>query len=126
MTSIELRTYGPMNYYPLRNIIEDKVSSTKIVEGLVTIHAKGATPGRVVIDRELVDDFDKVLRNMIPVIGWRHGNAYAHLRSTTMGTTYTLPFRNSKLLLPISYEIYFVETRPVYNHRRIVHLYIRG
>lgn len=69
MTSIELRTYGPMNYYPLRNIIEGKVSSTKIVEGLVTIHAKGATPGRVVIDRELVDDFDKVLRNMIPVIG---------------------------------------------------------
>lgn len=45
------------------------MSSTKIVEGLVTIHAKGATPGIVVIDRELVNDFDKVLRNMIPVIG---------------------------------------------------------
>ncbi len=126
MTSIELRTYGPMNYYALRPIIEDKIASTGLAKGLVTIHAKGATPSIVVIDRDLLEDFDRVLRNIIPVIGWRHGNAYAHLRSTVMGTAYTLPFKDAKLLLPRNYEVYFVETRPVYNHRRIVHLYIRG
>jgi len=126
MTNIVLKTLGPMKYYALRNVIEDKILTTNIAKGLITIHAKGATPGIIIINKELVDNFDKILRKIVPVIVWKHGNAYAHLRSTIMGTTYTLPFKDSKLLLPMNYEIYFVETRPVYNHKRIIHLYIRG
>ncbi len=122
MSSIELKTFGPMNYYPLRSIIEDKVLSTSIPSGLVTIHAKGATPRIIVIEQDFLEDFDRVLRSMIPVNEWRHGNSYAHLRSTVMGSSYTIPFKDYRLLLPIGYEVYFVETRPVYNHRRTVYL----
>ncbi len=115
-----------MNYFPLRDRIEAEIKKCDINRGLVTIHARGATPAIVIISRRELEYFDELLKTLVPVTGWRHGNAYAHLRSTIVSTTKTLPFTDNKLMLPTDYEVYFLETRPVYNHRRIVHLYIRG
>ena len=123
---LELLTYGPMNYFPLRTRIESEISKCGLSQGLVTIHARGETPAIVIIYSRDLEEFDEALKKMIPVVGWRHGNAYAHLRSTVVSTTKTVPFKENKLMLPSGYEVYFLETRPVYNHRRIVHLYIRG
>ncbi|MCD6488472.1 MAG: YjbQ family protein [Desulfurococcales archaeon] len=122
----KIKTHGPMNYFPLRKTIEDEIKKTKLSHGLVTIHVKGATPGIVIIDKNELDNIDKALRKLVPVYGWRHGNAYAHLRSTITSTTHTLYFKENKLELPPNHEIYLVETRPVYNHWRTIHLYIRG
>ncbi len=126
MKKIELRTHGPMSYFPLRSRIEYEIRESGITEGLVTIHARGATPAIVIVSQGDLEHFDELLKKLVPVAGWRHGNAYAHLRSTIISTTKTLVFIDDKILLPPDYEVYFLETRPVYNHRRIVHIYIRG
>ncbi len=123
---IELRTYGPMSYFPLRDRIEAEIRGCGISKGFVTIHARGATPAIVVVSHRDLEYFDDLLKRLVPVTGWRHGNAYAHLRSTITSTVKTLCFTEGELLLPRDYEVYFLETRPVHNHRRLVHLYVRG
>ncbi len=124
--ALRIRTHGPMSYFPLRRLIEEKIRDAGVKEGLVTIHAKGATPGILVVDRDDLDAVDRVIKSLVPVAGWRHGNAYAHLRSTILSTTHTLVVKDARLYLPPRHEVYFVETRPVYNHERIIHLVIRG
>ncbi len=126
MVELEIRTHGPMSYFPLRRMIEERLAETGIARGLVTIHAGGATPAIIVIGKDELRFIDEALKNMIPVVGWVHGNAYAHLRSTIASTVKTLVFGDGRLILPDDYEVYFLETRPVYNHRRKIHLYIRG
>jgi len=126
MAELEIRTYGPMSYFPLRRMIEEKIAEVGVSKGLVTIHARGATPAIIVVKRSGLDLIDEALKRMVPVVGWAHGNAYAHLRSTIASTVKTLVFENERLALPDDYEVYFLETRPVYNHKRKIHLYIRG
>ena len=126
LVELEIVTHGPMSYFPLRELIEDRIKEIGLLRGLVTIHARGATPAIVVVSREELEYFDEALKEMIPIVGWSHGNAYAHLRSTITSTVKTLVFENGRLMLPDDYEVYFLETRPVYNHRRRIHLYIRG
>ena len=126
MTSFEIRTYGPMKYFRLRKIIEEELRLTGLTKGLVTIHVKGATPGLLVFDEEYVQVFDSLLKKLVPVTGYRHGNAYEHLRSCIMSTTHTLFFDSKGLRLPPSYEVFLVETRPVHNHKRVLHVIIRG
>ncbi len=121
-----ITTHGPMSYFPLRRIIEEYIKETGLEKGLVTISVKGATPGIIIVDKSEIQSIDHALKELIPVIGWEHGNAYAHLRSTIMSTTQTIPFINKRLVLPQSHQVYLVETRPVYNHQRTIILYIRG
>jgi len=115
-----------MSYFPLRKIIEEYIEETGLKEGLVTISVKGATPGIIIVDRSELQSIDHAIKKLVPVTDWEHGNAYAHLRSTIMSTTQTIPFINKRLVLPRSHQVYLVETRPVYNHQRTIILYIRG
>ncbi|ADI31816.1 hypothetical protein Shell_0695 [Staphylothermus hellenicus DSM 12710] len=126
LVNLVIRTFGPMKYFPLRRIIEEEIEDTDTNRGVATIHAKGATPGIIVISKDDLDYFDQIIKNIIPITGWKHGNAYAHLRSTIMSTTQTIYYENKKLYMPDNYEVYFVETRPVHNHRRTIHLIIHG
>jgi len=126
MIKLSFRTYGPMTYFPLRDIIEGEVSKSGISEGLATIHARGATPAILVVRRDELSLIDEFLKRLVPVAGWLHGNAYAHLRSTIASTVKTLIIDGGKLAIPETYEIYFLETRPVHNHERSIHIYLRG
>ena len=124
--SYEIRTHGPMKYYGIRELVEEAVRESGYVNGLVHIHAVGATPFLLIASRRDVDALNRLLIRLVPVTGWRHGNAYAHLRSSLMGTHLVVPFIDRKLWMNEDQEIYFVETRPVHNHRRIIHLIIHG
>ncbi len=126
MSRFEIRTYGPMKYFRLRRIIEEELRLTGLAKGLVTIHVKGATPGLLVFDEEQVQVFNSFLKKLVPATSYRHSNAYEHLRSSIMSTTHTLFFDSEGLRLPPSYEVFLVETRPVHNHKRTLHLIIRG
>jgi len=122
----EIVTYGPMSYFPIRRIVEEEIRKSGVKEGLVTVHAKGATPAIIVSKRDEIEKVDEAIRRIVPTLGWKHGNAYAHLRSTLLSTVKTLIVSSGELTLPTDYEIFFLETRFVYNHRRQLHFYIRG
>ncbi len=122
--TFEFRTNGPMKYYDLTGLLRSVIVEHSVSEGLIHVHAVGATPGLVLLPGEHVDDFNDLLVRIIPVTGWRHGNAYAHLRSTLMGTHLVIGVYESQLWIPRGYHVYYVETRPVHNHRRRIHLFI--
>ncbi len=126
MAKIVVKTHGPMAYFPLRHLVEDYIAKTRLSKGLTTVSVEGATPGLIIASRRELDRIDEALKRLVPVTGWKHGNAYAHLRSIVMSTTQTIPFIDKKLLLPEDYQLYLVETRPVHNHDRTVLIYIRG
>ncbi|WFO76364.1 YjbQ family protein [Desulfurococcaceae archaeon MEX13E-LK6-19] len=115
-----------MSYFPLRDKIEEAIEKHGLSNGVVWIHAKGATPAIIIARDNDLDLIDKWLRENIPVYGWRHGNAYAHLRSTVLSTVKPIVFKNRKLMIPKEYNVFFLETRPVYNHKRTIHLWITG
>lgn len=126
LEEIRIKTYGPMNYFPLKGRIEEAIDKHGFNNGVVWVHAKGATPAIIIARGKDLEVIDRWLRKNIPVYGWRHGNAYAHLRSTVLSTLKTIVFKNRKLVIPREYNIFLLETRPVYNHERTVYLWITG
>ncbi len=126
MGTLKIKTYGPMNTFPLRRVIEEIIVKYGINTGILTLHAKGATALLTIVQKNFINQYISALTKLVPVTGWRHGNAYAHLRSTIGGSALTIPIENNRIALENSYEIYFIETRPVYNHTRTIYYMIRG
>lgn len=126
LSSIEILTHGPMSYYDLTDMIEEEVARSSIETGIVHVHAKGSTPGVFIARYDSLKQIGEFIKNLVPVTGWKHGNAYAHLRSLVFGTGLTIPVFNKRILLPREYKVYFVETRPVHNHRRTIHVIVTG
>lgn len=126
LSSIEILTHGPMSYYDLTDIIEEEVARSNIEKGIIRVHAKGSTPGVFIARRNSLKQIDGFIKNLIPVTGWKHGNAYAHLRSLVFGTGLSIPVSNRRILLPREYRVYFVETRPVHSHRRTIYVVVTG
>ncbi len=123
---VEFRTTGPMKYYDITSIVRDIIAESSIRNGIVFIHAVGATPAVLLVHREHLDKIDEYAKTDIPVTGWLHGNAYAHLRSSIIGTSLIIPVINGKLWIHENYRIYYLETRPVHNHRRKIVVFVKG
>ncbi len=124
-TEVEIITRGPMKYFDLTSILHDVVSESGIRLGIVDIHAVGATPALILVKNEVLDYLDEFIKTYVPITGWKHGNAYAHLRSALLGTHKRIPIINGMPLLGGT-RLYFLETRPVHNHRRKIIFLVRG
>jgi len=123
---IEVKTWGPMELFPLRKYIEEEIGRAGISRGIAILSIEGATPALVVLQRGLEKQFLNNITELVPFTIWRHGNAYAHLISTFISTSTTIPIESSKLLLPDDYDIYLLETRSVHNHTRRIYLLLHG
>ncbi len=115
-----------MELYPLRKIVRDIIAESSIGLGNILISVEGATPALVILRKGFEKKFINLLETLIPFTIWRHGNAYAHLISATISTSIVIPIENSDLLLDKDYEVFLLETRAVYNHRRRLFIYIHG
>lgn len=126
MKTIEVATFGPMELFPIRNAVECAVAESGIEFGSLLISVEGATPALVILERGLEKAFIRVLETLVPFTIWRHGNAYAHLISTMISTSIVIPIENGDLLLGKDYDVFLLETRAVYNHKRKINICIRG
>lgn len=117
---IELVTYGPNKLFD----ITDRVAklAAGVEEGLLVLQAVGSTGALVTLPRraEVIEAFERDLWDLVPTLGWMHpGNAYAHLRSTLIGTALALPVVGGSLPLG-DCGIFFLENQPAMNRRRAV------
>jgi len=117
---IRFTTYGPNKLFD----ITDQVLSLAggVEEGAVFLQAVGSTGALLVLPRreEVLRAFEQDLWDLVPTLGWRHpGNAYAHLRSTLMGTTLALPIVRGEVPLSGS-GVFFLENQPAMNRPRVV------
>ena len=115
---VEVKTFGPLELHPVTQIVENIVRESCSGEGIAWISVEGATPALLILEKGSEKMFIEYITKLVPISGWRHGNAYAHLISTLVGTTLAIPIIEGKLVLKPSQELYLLETRFVYNHTR--------
>ena len=95
--------------------VERVVSQSGVVSGLCSVYVPHTTAGVLVnenADPDILSDFLTTLERLVPWDnGYRHaeGNAAAHIKSTLVGTSQTVPVRGGRMALGRWQGIYFAE-----------------
>ena len=86
--------------------VEAVVKKSKVKEGLCTVFAMHATAAIIInenADPNICLDLIDSLNEIIPKGKWRHdkldGNADAHIKSSILGPSETIPIKNNQLQL---------------------------
>ncbi len=116
-----LLTHGPNKLFDVTDLVADAAS--RIGEGVVAVFSKGSTGALVVIPRRRAEEYEEALWDLVATDGWEHpGNAYAHLRSTLLGTSLLLPVHEGRPCIPAGYGVFFVENQPANVRRRVIYV----
>lgn len=111
--------------------ITDKVNSmikkSKVKNGICNIFAAHATAAIIInenYDTNICLDIFDALNKLIPKGIWRHdaidGNADAHIKSTILGPSETIPIKNGQLDLGRWQSAMFVELDGPRSNRKII------
>lgn len=126
---IEIETQGNFDVVDITETAQDKLRSSLLQEGMVTIFNPSSTGGFATIEHEecLKEDIEKIFKNLIPDNHdyghdkrWHDGNGHAHWRSSFLKTSLTVPFSHGLLLLGVWQQIVFVEFDNRPRKRKIV------
>jgi secondary thiamine-phosphate synthase enzyme len=120
-------TAARTEFLNLTERIETALKATRIQEGMALLFVPHTTAGLTInenADPDVLSDLAKGLERMAPAnAGYRHqeGNSDAHLKSSLMGCSLTVPIVGGALRLGTWQGIYFCEfdgprTRKVWVH----------
>lgn len=91
--------------------VQEIVGKSGIRDGICLVFVPGAT-GAVVInenEKNLVEDFKRILEKMVPEKGYKHPhNAHSHLRAMLLGPGETIPVSGGRLVLGAWQSIFLV------------------
>ncbi|HXF58207.1 MAG TPA: secondary thiamine-phosphate synthase enzyme YjbQ [Candidatus Saccharimonadales bacterium] len=113
--TLELKTRGRTEFVPLSERIATEASAMLAGSGAILVYVPHTTAGVCVnegYDPDVVGDLERILDRMVPwEAGYRHaeGNTAAHMKAVLIGTSVTVPVRDSKLRLGRWQEIFFCE-----------------
>jgi len=96
--------------------IEEILKKSKMGDGMCLIYVPHATAALIInenADEKVKEDILEWLRKNIPTGIWRHdvidNNADAHIKSSLIGCSQAIPFKNNRLLLGTWQGIMLVE-----------------
>ena len=122
-----LSTFDQNGLYDITGEVEKVVSESKVVSGIVTIYAQGATAAIMIQenwDNSVQRDVITLLRKLIPSGIWEHdtqdNNGDAHLKAGLIGPSETVPVINGKMGLSTWQNIFFCEFDGPRNNRSVV------
>lgn len=116
--TIKLSTEGWCDIHNITDQVRDRVKSSGIASGTVTVFNPGSTGGLTTIEYEpgLLKDLPELMEKLIPSDEpykhdetWHDGNGFAHLRSALIGTHITIPFTAGRLTLGTWQQVVFVD-----------------
>jgi secondary thiamine-phosphate synthase enzyme len=106
MYTLNVRTRRREELVEFTDQVQAKLNEAGIAEGICILFVQHTTAGLTVnenADPEVPRDMLHALRTLIPQhgLGFRHGeeNSDAHIKTSLVGTTLTIPFAKGKLLL---------------------------
>lgn len=121
-SSFTISAYGPANLYDLSDQVSEITEQSNILEGYGLVFSIGSTGSLIRLPsiKEVQEDFIHWVTKFIPFsANHRHpGNAFAHLRSTTLTTQIVSPVVN-KGLISGEKSIVLLENTAGHKSRRI-------
>lgn len=105
---LSVRTKGYTDIINITPGVKKFVEDNNLVEGQVLVFINGSTAAISTIEYEpgLLQDIPETLDKIAPMNTryhhddtWHDGNGYAHVRSTLMGSSFTVPVVEGKLIL---------------------------
>ena len=109
------------------------VAENALEEGQLLLFIDGSTAAITTIEYEpgLLQDIPEMLEKIAPMNQvyhhddtWHDGNGYAHVRSALIGTSFTVPVFNGKLLLGTWQQIILLDFDNSPRERRVVAQYM--
>ena len=121
--TIKISAKGNTDIINITGKIQDFLKESKIKSGIINIFSKHTTAGLAIIENEtgVIQDFKEVFEKIAPINkSYNHNkiqnddNAHAHISTTLLGQSLTMPFENNKLSLGIWQQVVFVDfdTKP--------------
>jgi len=131
---ISLSTKGFNDIHDITPDLRDLLNDSGMKDGHIIVFVSGSTGGLTTIEYEpgLLQDFPDMLEKIAPMNttyhhdrAWHDGNGYAHLRSSLIGPSITVPFEESRLVLGTWQQVIFLDfdNRP---RQRQLHVQIVG
>ena len=126
---LELSTKGGCDVIDITKKIGDRLKSSKIKTGIMTLSVIGSTAALTTCEYEpgLIKDLKEIFEKLIPEgkeyrhdQAWGDGNGHAHLRSSLVGPSLTLPFGEGKLILGTWQQVIFIDFDNRPRQRKIV------
>lgn len=130
MLTIDLTTQHQMQLIDVTSHVRNHLRDTGIQEGLALVYTPHTTAAVTInenADPDVVRDLIAGLNKLVPFNdNYRHveGNSAAHIKSTLVGASETVPVTNSELVLGTWQGIYFCEFDGP--RRRKLHIQIIG
>ncbi len=103
-----VHTRGDADVVDITPHVQQAVDRSGLVHGVATVFIPGSTAGISTIEfepglrQDLPAAFERIAPRNIPYAHdatWHDGNGHAHVRSSLVGTSLSVPFENGKLIL---------------------------
>lgn len=124
---IQISTNEHNGLYDITERVENIISSSNIINGLVNVYAQGATAAIMIQenwDNSVQNDVITLLKKLIPSGVWQHdtqdNNGDAHLKAGIVGPSETIPIIDGKMGLSTWQNIFFCEFDGPRSKRNIV------
>src|SRR3989338_2236152 len=126
---LELSTKGGCDVIDITKKNGGRVKSSKKKTGIMTLSVIGSTAALTTCEYEpgLIKDLKEIFEKLIPEgkeyrhdQAWGDGNGHAHLRSSLVGPSLTLPFGEGKLILGTWQQVIFIDFDNRPRQRKIV------
>jgi secondary thiamine-phosphate synthase enzyme len=106
MYTIKVRSHAREELVEFTDQVQQQLGELKTTEGVCVLYVQHTTAGLTInenADPDVPRDMLHALRTLIPQhgMGFRHGeeNSDAHIKTSLVGTSLTIPFSQGKLLL---------------------------
>ena len=106
MYTIKVRSRAREELVEFTEAVQDKLAESSVGDGVCFLYVQHTTAGLTInenADPDVPRDMLHALRTLIPQhgMGFRHGeeNSDAHIKTSLVGTSLTIPFKEGKLLL---------------------------
>ncbi len=115
---VEISTRGHTDIVDITQQVEQVLEESELKNGSLTVFVSGSTAGITSIEYEpgLLKDLPEAFEKMAPTgvtyhhdAAWGDGNGYAHVRAAMLGSSFTVPFDNCKLLLGTWQQIVVID-----------------
>ena len=116
--SFQIKTKGKNDIHDITVKVQKEVEASGIKDGTATVFIPGSTAGITTIEYEpgVLSDLKKAIEKLAPEgihyehdARWGDGNGFSHVRAALLGASFSVPFKNSHLMLGTWQQIVVID-----------------